>query len=62
MSLMGVAPMRRLLTLAALVFAFWAIDSYAFDGRYWAAAREEVNYGVKMLNDRVQGMVNRLRP
>jgi hypothetical protein len=54
--------MRRLLTLAALVFAFWVIDSYAFDGRYWAAAREEVNYSVNMLNDRVQGMMDRLRP
>jgi hypothetical protein len=54
--------MRRLLTLAALVFAFWAIDSYAFDGRYWAAAAEEVNYCVKILNDRVHEVVNRLRP
>jgi hypothetical protein len=54
--------MRRLLALAALVFAFWAIDLYAFDGRYWAAAGEEVNYCVKILNDTVQGMMNRLRP
>ena len=59
---MGVAPMRRLLTLAALVFAFWAIDSYAFNGRYWAAAGEEMNYYAKILNDRAQGMMNRLRP
>ena len=54
--------MRRLLTLATLVFALWAIDLYAFNGRYWAAAGEEVNYCVKILNDRVQGMMNRLRP
>ena len=54
--------MRRLLTLAALVFAFWAINSYAFDGCYWAAAGEQLNYFVKMLNDSVQGMMNRLRP
>ena len=43
--------MRRLLTLAALVLAFWAIDSYAFDGRYWAAATEELNYYGRTLND-----------
>jgi hypothetical protein len=54
--------MRRLLALAALVFAFWAIDSYAFNGRYWAAAGEEMNYYAKILNDRAQGMMNRLRP
>ena len=54
--------MRRLLTLAALAFAFWAIDSYAFDGRYWAAAGEEVNYCVKILNDDLRGLMNRLRP
>jgi hypothetical protein len=54
--------MGRLLTLAVLIFAFWAIDSYAFNGRYWAASREEVNYYAKTLNDGVQGMMNRLRP
>jgi hypothetical protein len=53
--------MRRLLTLAALVFVLWAIDSYAFDGRYWAASRDEVHYYAKILNDRAQGMMNRLR-
>jgi hypothetical protein len=53
--------MRRLLTLAALAFAFWAIDSYAFDGRYWAAAGEEVNYCVKILNNTVQSLMNPLR-
>ena len=54
--------MRHLLTLAALVFAFWAIDLYAFDGRYWAAAGDEVNYYAKVLNDAVQGMMKQLRP
>jgi hypothetical protein len=33
--------MRRLLTLAALVFAFWAIDSYAFNSQYWAAQEKK---------------------
>jgi hypothetical protein len=57
----GRSPMRRLLTLAALVFAFWAIDSYAFDGRYWSAAGGEVNYCVKILNNTVQSLMNPLR-
>jgi len=47
--------MRRLLSLVALLFALWAIDLYAFDGRY-------LNYYAKTLNDGVQGMLNRLRP
>jgi hypothetical protein len=54
--------MSRLLSLAVLVFAIWAIDSYAFHGRYWAAASEDINYYAKTLNDGVQGLVNRLRP
>jgi hypothetical protein len=54
--------MRRLLSLAALVFALWAIDSYAFHGHYWADAGEELNYCAKTLNDGVQGLMNRLHP
>jgi hypothetical protein len=54
--------MRRILPLAALVFALWAIDSYAFNGRYRAAAGEEMDYYAKILNDGVQGLMNRLRP
>ncbi len=54
--------MSRLLSLAALIFVLWAIDAYAFDGRYSAAAGEEVNYYAKILNDSVQGMMRRLRP
>ena len=54
--------MSRLLSLAALVVALWAIDSYAFHGRYRAAAGEEMNYYGKILNDGAQRLVNRLRP
>jgi hypothetical protein len=54
--------MSRLLSLAVLVFALWAIDSYAFHGRHWAAASEDIDYCAKTLNDGVQGMINRLRP
>jgi hypothetical protein len=54
--------MSRLLSLAALVFALWAIDSYAFHGRYWAAALEDANYYAKTLNDGVQNFVGRIRP
>jgi hypothetical protein len=54
--------MSRLLSLAALAIALWAIDAYAFQGRYWAAAGEEVNYYAKTFNDAAQGMMNRLRP
>jgi hypothetical protein len=54
--------MSRLLFLAALVLALWAIDSYAFHGRYLASATEELNYYGRTLNDGVQGMLKRLRP
>ena len=54
--------MRRLLSLAAFVFALWAIDSYAFHGRYRAAASEDVDYYAKILNDGVQGLMRRLNP
>jgi hypothetical protein len=54
--------MRRLLSLAVLVFALWAIDLYAFNGRYWAAAGDEINYYAKTLNDGVQGLMRRLNP
>jgi hypothetical protein len=54
--------MSRLLSLAALIFVLWAIDAFAFHGRYLAAAGEEVNYYAKSFNDAAQGMMNRLRP
>jgi hypothetical protein len=54
--------MRRILPLAILVFALWAIDSYAFHGRYWAAASEDIDYYAKTLNDGVQGQMRRLNP
>jgi hypothetical protein len=54
--------MSRLLSLAFLAVALWAIDSYAFHGRYCAAVGEELNYYAKTLNDGVQGLVKRLRP
>lgn len=54
--------MRRLLSLAALIFALWAIDSYAFNGRYRAAVGEEMNYYAKTLNDGVQDFMRRIRP
>jgi hypothetical protein len=54
--------MRRLLFLAVIAGALWAIDSYAFHGRYQAAALEESDYYVKTLNDGVQRFVSRIRP
>ena len=57
-----VAAMGRLLSLAVLVGALWAIDSYAFHGRYQAAALEEVDYYAQTLNDEVQRFVSRIRP
>jgi hypothetical protein len=54
--------MSRLLFLAVLVVAFWEIDSYAFHGRYWAAASEDVDYYAKTLNHGVQGLMRRLNP
>jgi hypothetical protein len=54
--------MSRLLSLAVLVVALWAIDSYAFNGRYFASVTEELNYFGRTLNDGVQGMMRRLRP
>jgi hypothetical protein len=54
--------MRRLLSLAALVFAFWAIDSYAFHKRYQAVVLEEINYHAQIWNDGVRRYVERLSP
>jgi hypothetical protein len=54
--------MRRLLSMAVLIFAHWAIDSYAFQGRYRSAALEDFNYYAKTLNDGVQGLMKRLNP
>jgi hypothetical protein len=42
-SLIGAAAMRRLPSLAILVAALWAIDSYAFRGRHQVAALEEIS-------------------
>ncbi len=54
--------MGRLLSLAALIVALWGIDSYAFGGRYRAAAVEDINYYAKIVNDDVQSFVRRLSP
>jgi hypothetical protein len=54
--------MRHLLLLAALVFALWAIDSYAFHNRYQAIAVEDINYYAQILNDGVQRFARRLSP
>ena len=54
--------MSRLLSLAVLVFAIWAIDSYAFHGRYQAAALEDIHYYAQTLNDGVQRFVKLIRP
>ena len=51
-----------LLSLAVLVVALWAIDSYAFHGRYRAAALEDINYYAQTFNNGVQSFVNRIRP
>jgi hypothetical protein len=54
--------MNRILWLAALVVALWAVDSYAFNGRYRAAALEDANHYARTLNDGVQGLLKRLSP
>ena len=54
--------MNRLLSLVALVVALWAIDSYAFNGRYFASVTEELNYFGRTLNDGVQNFTRRIRP
>ena len=54
--------MRRLLFLAAIVFALWAINSYAFQGRYRAVALEDINYYAQTFDDGVQRFVGRIRP
>jgi hypothetical protein len=54
--------MRRLLLLAALVFALWAIDSYAYHDRYQKIVVEDINYYSQILNDGVRRFVRLLRP
>jgi len=62
MSSNGAAAVRRLLPFAALVFALWAIDSYAFHNRYQAIAVEAINYYAQIFNDGMQRFVRRLSP
>jgi hypothetical protein len=59
---MEAVAMSRLLSLAALVFALWAIDSYAFHSRYQAAVLEDINYYTQTFNNGVQRFVGRIRP
>jgi hypothetical protein len=54
--------MSRLLSLAVLIVAFWAIDSYAFHGRYQAAVLDDINYYAQTFNNGVQRFVGRIRP
>ena len=54
--------MSRLLSLTALVFALWAINSYAFHSRYQAAVLEDINYYTQTFNNGVQRFVGRIRP
>ena len=54
--------MSRLLPLAVLVVALWAINSHAFNGRYQAAALEDINHYAKAFNVGVQSFVKRLSP
>jgi hypothetical protein len=54
--------MRRLLSLAALVAVLWAIDWYAFRGRYQAAALEDINSYAQTLNGAVQRFVRQFSP
>jgi hypothetical protein len=54
--------MRRLLFLAVLFFALWAIDSYVFHNRYQAVVLEDINYHAQKWNDGVRRFVERLSP
>jgi hypothetical protein len=54
--------MGRLLSLAAILAALWAIDSYALHGRYQAAALEDINYYGRTFNNGVQSFASRIRP
>jgi hypothetical protein len=54
--------MRRLLSLAALVVALWAIDSYAFHGRYQAAILQDINYYAQTWNGAVQRFLKEFSP
>jgi len=46
--------MRRLLLLAVLLGGLWAVDAYAFDGRYfgaaWSGAKHEGRVFVTAMN------------
>ena len=51
--------MRIIVVLAVSVGAFWAIDSFAFAGRYRATAWQEAKYQGQVFNYRVQSWLNR---
>lgn len=54
--------MNRFLSLAVLVGALWAIDAYAFRGRYSNAVWEEVNQEAHMFNNSVQYFLRKISP
>ena len=53
--------MQRFLFLAVVIGALWALDTYAFQGRYSRALWEEANHQVQMFNNGVQSFVNKVR-
>lgn len=54
--------MQRFLFLAALIGVLWALDAYAFQGRYRAALWQEANHQVQIFNGGVQSFVSKVNP
>ena len=50
---------RGLLILTVLIGAIWAIDAFAFDGRYRQAAWREANYQAQKLDHEVRYWLNK---
>ena len=54
--------MGRLLSLVTLVVALWAIDLYAFRGRYQVAVVEDISDYAQQFNGAVRRFVKQFSP
>ncbi len=54
--------MQRLLLLVALIGVLWALDAYAFQGRYSADLWKGANHQAQIFSSGVQSFVGKVNP
>lgn len=53
---------QRFLFLAIVIGALWAVDAYAFQGRYGRAVWDYANHQAQIFNNGVQSFVSKINP